>query len=576
MVDQFGYLPDSEKIAVLRDPQTGYDSAESYVPAASYDVVDAESGDTVTSVSPTAWSGGAEHPQSGDVAWWVDFSTVTEPGVYFVRDGANGVRSPIFRVAPDVYREVMRHALRTFFYQRAGFAKDAEFAGADWADGASHVGPGQDTECRLYSATADATTQRDVSGGWYDAGDYNKYTAWTADYIVQLLRAYEERPEAFRDDLGIPESGNCIPDVIDETRFGLEHLVRLQNEDGSVLSIVDMPGGSPPSSVTDPTRYGPASTNATQRAAAAYAAGARVLSDFDEAFADDLRSRALLAWDWVEANPNVIFANNDGSNDLGAGNQEVSDDDRQLWHTVLAVELYRLTGDAAFKAVFEADFEDEHYGPIGYYVAAWQLQFHDYYLDYAALPDADPTVRSTFLDRYLGGLDSDDNLGALTAHPDPYMAYVADYVWGSNAHKARTGLLQYSVITYGLDASKEASARTAAERYLHYLHGVNPLGFVYLSNMGIAGAERGVTQFYHTWFGEGTAWDTNPAPGFLAGGPNPSYAPTDEGPTPPLGQPDMKSYADFNDGWPVNSWEVTENSNGYQVAYIRLLSKFVN
>ena len=45
--------------------------------------------------------------------------------------------------------------------------------------------------------------------------------------------------------------------------------------------------------------------------------------------------------------------------------------------------------------------------------------------------------------------------------------------------------------------------------------------------------------------------------------------------TPPKGQPAMKAYKDFNTGWPLNSWSVTEPSDGYQVAYIRLLSKFV-
>jgi len=45
--------------------------------------------------------------------------------------------------------------------------------------------------------------------------------------------------------------------------------------------------------------------------------------------------------------------------------------------------------------------------------------------------------------------------------------------------------------------------------------------------------------------------------------------------TPPKGQPPMKSYRDFNISWPLNSWQVTENHNDYQVAYLRLLSKFV-
>src|SRR5690606_38434880 len=135
--------------------------------------------------------------------------------------------------------------------------------------------------------------------------------------------------------------------------------------------------------------------------------------------------RALSAWTWVEANPNVIFANNDGTNSLGAGNQEVSDADRATYHTALAIELYRLTGDAAFQAVVEANYDDANYSVVGYYVAAWQQHFHDYFLDYAVLPEASPGYKATILDRYMGGIVSDDNLGSLTAHPDPYMAHVA-------------------------------------------------------------------------------------------------------------------------------------------------------
>jgi endoglucanase len=113
--------------------------------------------------------------------------------------------------------------------------------------------------------------------------------------------------------------------------------------------------------------------------------------------------------------------------------------------------------------------------------------------------------------------------------------------------------------------------------------------------MGAFGAERSADQIFHSWFAHGSAaWDSardstaGPAPGFLAGGPNPSYdwdgcCPDGCGgnscgsapPSPPFGQPPQKSYLDFNDSWPLNSWAVTENSNGYQVAYIRLLSKFV-
>jgi hypothetical protein len=152
-----------------------------------------------------------------------------------------------------------------------------------------------------------------------------------------------------------------------------------------------------------------------------------------------------------------------------------------------------------------------------------------------------------------------------------------------------------SFIRHGIDPTDDADAARAAEGYLHYLHGVNPLSLVYLSNMGGHGAARSVTRFYHTWFAHGSPlWDAvgvstyGPPPGYLVGGPNPSYSwdgccPSGCGGascgsavlSPPAGQPAQKAYLDFNDGWPLDSWQVTEPSGGYQTAYIRLLSKFV-
>ena len=93
-----------------------------------------------------------------------------------------------------MYRPVSVQAVRTFFYQRAGHAKPAQYAGANWADSASHLGPLQDSQARRYDATGDASTQRDLRGGWYDAGDLNKYTSWAAGYVVDLLHAYTENP----------------------------------------------------------------------------------------------------------------------------------------------------------------------------------------------------------------------------------------------------------------------------------------------------------------------------------------------------------------------------------------------
>ena len=141
----------------------------------------------------------------------------------------------------------------------------------------------------------------------------------------------------------------------------------------------------------------------------------------------------------------------------------------------------------------------------------------------------------------------------------------------------------------------------AASRFVHYLHGTNPLSIVYLTNMYRARRrelrQRDLPHLVRRRqrdAGIGRESSTyGPPPGYLTGGPNPSYdwdgcCPSGCGSTgqqrdlhvaesisPPKGQPAQKSYKDFNTGWPLDSWSVTEPSDGYQVAYIRLLSKFV-
>jgi endoglucanase len=88
-IDQFGYLPNSKKIAVIADPQTGYNAAESFSPGTGineYQVRRWADDAVVYSGTLTAWNSGATHTQSGDRGWWFDFSSVTTPGSYYVFD----------------------------------------------------------------------------------------------------------------------------------------------------------------------------------------------------------------------------------------------------------------------------------------------------------------------------------------------------------------------------------------------------------------------------------------------------------------------------------------------------------
>ena len=194
-----------------------------------------------------AWNEGLIDTMSGDKVWWFDFSALKTEGSYKVVDLENGAESFAFDIADDVYTPVLKTAFKTFYYQRAGFEKRAPYALAGYEDRASHLGAGQDSEARLFSAQDDASTARDLRGGWYDAGDYNKYTSWTANYIRTLLHSYIENPSVWTDDFGIPESGNGVPDILDEVKWGLDWLERMQNEDGSMLSVMSLAEASPPS-----------------------------------------------------------------------------------------------------------------------------------------------------------------------------------------------------------------------------------------------------------------------------------------------------------------------------------------
>ena len=600
VVDQFGYRTDAKKVAIIRDPKTGFDQAESFTPGATYQLINKTTSLSVFTGSCVEWKAGVTDVASGDKAWRFDFSSVTTVGSYYVLDVSNNVRSYEFKIEEDIYREVLKQAVRTFFYQRAGFEKKAVYAGAAWADGASHIKNLQDKNARQYNLKNDVNTEIDLSGGWYDAGDYNKYTSWTANYVVGFMYAYLEKPGAWGDDYNIPESGNKIPDILDEAKWGIDHLLRLQRTDGSVLSIVGLAEASPPSSATGQSLYGKANTSSTLNAAAAYALSSKVYAGIGmKEYSDRLKVAAIKAWDWAVANPSVIFKNNDnasGTSGLGAGQQETDNFGRLVAKLRAACFLFELTGDAAYRTYFDANYT-QMILVSSTFAFPFALESQETLLYYAALPNATPSSASNINSKYKLAMNDAENFAAFYADKDPYQAHIKDYTWGSNSTKSSMALMFLDMITYQIDASKNIDSKIAAEGFVHYLHGVNPLNMVYLSNMYAYGADNGVNEFYHAWYANGsTKWDRvgtstyGPAPGFLTGGPNPSYEVdtccpsgcggsnalcTSETLTPPKGQPAQKSYKDFNTAWPLNSWSATENSNGYQINYIRMLSHFV-
>lgn len=262
--------------------------------------------------------------------------------------------------------------------------------------------------------------------------------------------------------------------------------------------------------------------------------------------------------------------------------------------------LYEVTRDTAYRNYFDNNYRKSHLFPYSY-ATPFETVIQDVLLYYTKLEGATPSVITDIKTIYNNGIvNFVDNFPAYYSQKDPYLAHLSVYTWGSNSIKSCEGNMYFDMITYAINSAKNADAREAALCYVHYINGVNPLSMTYLSNMYHYGAENCVNTFYHSWFAHGSAkWDKvgvstyGPPPGYVPGGANQFYdwdvccpggcgdannnaACYSESISPPKGQPPQKSYKDFNTSWPIDSWQVTEPDCGYQINYIRLLSKFVN
>lgn len=595
-VDQFGYLTTGKKIAIISDPQAGYNVSTPYTPDNTYRLRRESDSITVFISNIQPWNNGSTHSQSGDKVWWFDFSNFVDQGTYYVYDSINNTRSFTFDIDACVYNTPLVQAMRTFYYQRCGIAKTSQHAGGAWADAACHIASQQDTDCRLYNNTS-ASTSKNLSGGWHDAGDYNKYVNFAFEPIMDLLLAYDENAVMFTDDYNIPESGNSIPDLLDEVKYELDWLLKMQNTNGSVLSVIGGGSASPPSADLQARRYGPATTSATFTAAASFALGAIEFKKVNQtAYATVLEQAAINAWTWANANPNITFYN---SGTLAAGEQEVDAYGTFTRQISAAIFLYALTGNATYKTFVENNYTQCH-------LLQWTFAYpfenglQNALLYYSRQSNITSSVATAIKNAFANSVkNSSENFPSYSNKTDAYRAYLKDndYTWGSNTTKARMGIIYNNMVTNSLDLPNNSSYNYAANGFVNYFHGVNPTHFCYLSNMNAFGAENSINEFYHAWFADGSAlWDRvgastyGPAPGFISGGPNPSYAldgccPSSCGGqfnaqcntanlAPPLNQPIQKSYKDWNTSWPQNSWTVTENGIYTEASYVFLLSKF--
>jgi hypothetical protein len=601
-VDQFGYRPSAKKVAVLVDPVEGWNAKDEFAPGSSYEVRSWSDGKLVLSGAPVPWNDGAVQKSSGDRGSWFDFSRLVTEGSYCIVDKELGVRSYRFDVKASVYRPVLQAAARVFYFQRANFAKTKPFACVGekcWLGGADYVGVGQDKEARSVKDRNNAKTARDLSGGWWDAGDVNKYITFAQPPVHQLLTAYSERRAVFGDDFGLPESGNGIPDILDELKIELEWMRKMQPTDlgGGVLPKVgNVDHGDPiPEKSRLPRFYYPEPcSSATVALAGMFAHAALVMRDVPQlkGFADDLRERAVRAWAHFQKHPRRIDCDD---STIKSGDSDKSLVEQEQTSAVAAIYLFALTGEAAYGEAVAKSFRATR-PMVEDRWSAYDPEQGESLMYYTTLPNADAGIKKAILERKLSQARSVDIYGLKPAL-DLYRAFMRDdsFHWAHNMVVANVGNTNYDVLQYGLVKGADASTfLDRAEALLSSFHGVNAMGMVYLTNMYAYGAEKSANQIFHAWFRDGDPiYDDaqksklGPAPGYVPGGANHQYC---GGQDPGQNrcansrlrkQPLQKAYMDFNTAWePQNehdrSWEITEPGIYYQAAYVKLVSKFVD
>lgn len=217
LIDQVGYAQNSSKIALFQGEML----------PDSFAIIDA---DTDQEVYKGEIVQKGYDDKTGVLVSYGDFTSFCKPGRYYIKSAVIG-QSYTFEIAENPYEELYDVALKQYYYNRCGLTLSSELAG-EAAHNACHSKEAQMKEA--------AAVKLDVSGGWHIDGASTRDVTTGCRTVNYLLLAYELYPERFDDDLGIPESGNEIPDILDEVKYEVDWLLKMQDTtSGAVYSSVN-------------------------------------------------------------------------------------------------------------------------------------------------------------------------------------------------------------------------------------------------------------------------------------------------------------------------------------------------
>ena len=448
-----GFLPDAPKRASVAAECSDFRA-----------VRDADGGEVLAGkVGPRV-----KDAESGQSLAVVDFSALAAPGVY--RLDVPGVgRSAPFRVGADVYNEPFKTVTRAMYLWRCGTAVSGRHDGQTFAHGPCHL------EDAFLDFVGGGHAKKDLSGGWHDAGDYNKYTLNAAFTVGVMLQAWDHFGDTLRAvRLDIPESSNATPDFLDEVRWELDWLLKMQADDGSVYHKVSTKefGGVVLPEAEKAERYAvPWSSAATADFVAVMAMASRHYAPFDRDYAARCLAAARKGYAFLAANPADHPADLTG---FSTGPYQTGDASGRMW---AAVELWEATGEDALLKDFEsrAKATPRPVGPSAGWSNVTNLAMYTYALSKRQGPDAAlrESVRSALVRMADGAVRARD------AHA--YARPLGNrYFWGSNGHIAQ----QVQTLHVANALRPNRAYVEASLDALNYLFGRNPYGRSFVTGIG--------------------------------------------------------------------------------------------
>jgi hypothetical protein len=543
---------------------------------------------------------------SGERICRADFSSLTTIGDYYVT--VSGLDdSPPFTISNAIYTDLLRDAARYFYYQRQGIAinagnlsrpaghvgnDDAVYFRSDctWDDLASNDplrNRYKNDPCGGGLVQSGAPTA-DMSGGWYDAGDYGKYVAYASFPVMDLLDAYDMSPYSFADGtLDIPESGNGKPDLLDEIKWELDWVLKMQHatSGGFYNSLYPNNCGQDstgtyclPHEIT-PSRQqryvndvdsngngGKQFTSSTAAAAAMLARASTAFQSVDATYAATLLAAAEDAWGFLEANPNNIIPK--------YGQANFNDGVERHWRLVAAAALFRATGGSVYNDYFLAHYNDSFVERPGQspitYLQLWDssrnntLRPQYAHVIYFSSPNADATAKAAWTTAF----NSWRNGWITHVNTEPWRNFLHDgssgessYYWGStpiNLEYARLILAGSRVLGSHNDPDLIKAVRAA----FNYSLGINPLNKSFVTGYG---TNTPTTLYSAIYSYDGKS---ELPPGYLVQGPN-QY-------TGGLSYSRFfgKTYADNDTDWTTSEQAIYYNARlVYTVTWLKMLSE---